>query len=218
MAISTILTIQKSAIPPSIADSDGLILVDKQSDDYKALMSAGVWFGPRPFLEVAEGWTHPIGYVMIVRKSDGAILTYKRPDKGTGESRLAGKRSVGFGGHVEIIDYATDDDGSISFENTLLDSIHREIREELPPVDTKHGPELIGLINDKTNPVGQVHLGFLYRLTISDRVVEELYGCDSEVEDLQFVVPSPDMDLSLFENWSVLALNHLIRTTDDPIL
>ncbi len=78
-----------------------------------------VRFVERDICEKQEnGWLQYVPYmtVYVNDSSSGkvAFLVYNRPDKGEGESRLKGKASIGFGGHVEEQDY-------LSFMNVGLE-------------------------------------------------------------------------------------------------
>ena len=93
----------------------------------------------------------------------GRILAYARTSKG-GESRLHNKMSLGIGGHINPIDGLTD---SIS---TYLAGMEREIREEIT-FSGGASQELFAIINDDTNEVGSVHLGFVHRFELEDAQV-----------------------------------------------
>jgi predicted NUDIX family phosphoesterase len=91
---------------------------------------------------------------------DGLILEYTRM-KQSGESRLRGKRSVGFGGHINPHDLLSE--CSTDLYGAYLLGAQRELMEEElifrePPL----GQAIVGLVNDDSNPVGQVHLGIVH--------------------------------------------------------
>src|SRR5688572_22551459 len=104
----------------------------------------------------------PIPYVVVTRQGeDGAeVFAYTRLTGG-GEARLHGKVSVGVGGHMNR-----------SFSHETLETVvweeaARELAEELR-FEGEGGAEVeppparfVGLINDDTGPVQQVHLGLL---------------------------------------------------------
>lgn len=77
----------------------------------------------RDDLESDPTYRQPIVYFRIASSND-SVLLYKR--KGGGESRLDGKYSIGFGGHVDY------EDQSKTNVETLINSAQREMREELP--------------------------------------------------------------------------------------
>ena len=105
----------------------------------------------------------------------GRILAYARTSKG-GESRLHNKMSLGIGGHINPIDGLTD---SIS---TYLAGMEREIREEITFTGSAT-QELFAIINDDTNEVGSVHLGFVHRFELQD---DQVAPTEKALADLAF--------------------------------
>ena len=85
-----------------------------------------------------------------MRDADRVFLMH-RTDAG-GDARLHGKASIGVGGHLNPVD-----DG----EDALMAGLRREWAEELE-ADWEPEFELIGLLNDDSNPVGAVHLGVVF--------------------------------------------------------
>lgn len=129
-----------------------------------------------------------ISYVITVDENDN-ILIYTRLKSG-GETRLHGQSSIGVGGHMNPIDGKTATE--LLEENTL-----REIKEELGLTPTKL--ELIGYVNDDTNPVGQVHFGMVY---VADVKRSEIHITETDTLEIDFV----DMDHlpENMETWSAL--------------
>ena len=83
-----------------------------------------------------------------------------RTDAG-GDARLHGKASIGVGGHLNPVD-----DG----EDALMAGLRREWHEELE-TDWEPEFELVGLLNDDSNPVGAVHLGVVFVVEAAGRPV-----------------------------------------------
>jgi predicted NUDIX family phosphoesterase len=151
----------------------------------------------------------PIPYVVVTRHVEGGdpeVFAYTRL-AGGGEARLHGKLSVGVGGHMNRgFDHET-------LETVVWEEAARELAEELRFSDDS-GTELeppparfIGLINDDTGPVQQVHLGLLAVAEVPARVtvrVRETDGLDGRWEPLPDL-RSPDR-LARMETWSVHAL------------
>jgi len=121
-------------------------------------------FRSREIAEVDPSFQQLIMYA-VVFNNEGDFLLYER-SKGQGynEGRLAGKVSMGVGGHMEAHD------------KSLTQSLYRELAEEL--VVWKDGKivdlskerrgikdlakvSVIGIIKDDSEPVGQVHVGVL---------------------------------------------------------
>ena len=155
----------------------------------------------------------PIPYVVLTRDAAGGALEvfcYTRLSGG-GETRLHGKVSVGVGGHMNR------SFGRETLEEVVWDEAARELGEELRFQDEDTGAEIeppaarfVGLINDDTGPVQQVHLGLLAiaevnaatRVTV--RETDQLEGSWEPVERLR----KPDM-LARMEEWSRHALEAL---------
>lgn len=173
----------------------------------------GPWVLPEPTwlprtdaLESDPSWKQVIPYVLCVR--DGRVLAYRRPRKGPGEARLAGRWSIGVGGHVE------QDDAWESPPETVLRAAWREIEEELRPVDP--GACLawwaVGTIVDPTSAVGRCHVGVamvaMFRRGAECRFTAEVMEprwCD--LEEAKGLAAEGKM-----ETWSVIFLDGLIRS------
>ena len=130
------------------------------------------------------------------------ILHYTRGKSG-GESRLHAKISVGVGGHVNPVDM----DGGKTGSDAYHAAVTREIEEELDlPEDHQH--RIIALLNDESNPVGQVHLGIVHLVDLkSDAVASR----EDALADLGFSTLA-ELNGPLFERletWSQFCIRHL---------
>jgi predicted NUDIX family phosphoesterase len=130
------------------------------------------------------------------------ILHYTRGKAG-GESRLHAKISVGVGGHVNPVDTGGGKVGSDAYHAAVT----REIEEELD-LPEEHEHRIIALLNDESNPVGQVHLGIVHLVDLkSDAVASR----EDALLDLGFSALA-DLDGPLFdrlETWSQFCIRHL---------
>jgi len=150
-------------------------------------------FVPRVDAEENPAWKQIIPYCLLV--SAGQIFLMQRR-RGGGEARLHDKLSLGVGGHINPVDSEeTTDAGEI-----MATALRRELREELWLAPGGQVPECIGVLNDDSDPVGQVHLGMVYRLeveaaNVTVREHESLEG--------QFVEPGAVFEaLDRLESWS----------------
>lgn len=145
-------------------------------------------FLPRPQAEEDPSYRQVIPYIVICR--GGEVFATRRLNKG-GESRLHGLISLGVGGHI---DRAEDGDG----DDVLMRGLIRELREEVD-MDDVGTLEFRGIINDASNDVGSVHLGFFYTLDTRGEVrvkeTEKLEGMWLSRSQL------PEL-LSSMETWS----------------
>jgi predicted NUDIX family phosphoesterase len=166
-------------------------------------------FVDRPAAEQDPSLKQPIPYC-VVRRGD-EMLAVRRRKSGT-EGRLHGLYSVGLGGHVGP------EDGPQGDPNLLLRGLLRELSEEVHGL----GPHarrarLIGLLNDDSNPVGQVHVGLVYLLDLPEpapgdgqieiREISKLQGGLRRLAEIRDLWQDPDR----FETWSQLVLGAILN-------
>lgn len=170
----------------------------------RLLDPANHFFMDRAAAEDDPGHKQLIPYC-IFRCGD-RILHYTRGKSG-GESRLHAKISVGVGGHVNPIDTGDGRTGADAYHAAVT----REIEEELD-LPEEHEHRIIALLNDESNPVGQVHLGIVHLVDLkSDAVVSR----EDALADLGFS-PLADLNGSSFERletWSQFCIRHLWEST-----
>jgi predicted NUDIX family phosphoesterase len=118
-------------------------------------------YRPRAEMETDPSFKQIIPYVVM--HWQGQVFNYTRGKKAT-ESRLQALRSIGVGGHI-----STDD--SNLFDSPYREAMFREVAEEVR-LETKYTERCVGLINDDTTPVGQVHLGFVHIFDLEEPRVE----------------------------------------------
>jgi len=108
-------------------------------------------FLPRSLMEQDFSYKQIIPYLVFVHEDK--LFLMQRQNKAS-ESRLKNKYTFGIGGHIRHEDMSTD---------SIIDWSKREFHEE---VEYKEGFYItpIGIINDDSNDVGKVHLGFVLLL------------------------------------------------------
>lgn len=122
---------------------------------------------------------------------------------GSGEKRLAAKGSIGIGGHVNEDDYHAS--GSLG-EELYLAGVERETNEELK-IDAAHTQRIVGLINDDTNEVGQVHLGVVHLFELES---PDVAANEDNITELEFLTRQQLLERSdRLETWSQLIVERL---------
>ncbi len=121
---------------------------------------------------------------------------------GSGEKRLAAKGSIGIGGHINDTDFAA---ASLD-KDTYSTGIEREIEEELNIVGG-HRQEIIALINDDSNEVGQVHLGVVHLVELE---TEDVTAGEDNIEGLEFLTLNElEERYERLETWSQICVRGL---------
>jgi predicted NUDIX family phosphoesterase len=128
---------------PAVADEFGKIL-------------RGSWYHPRSLAESNVDMKQIIPYV-LVRAPMGRGVIYAVHERAGSEGRLTGRLSIGVGGHL-----TWDDQAHVGLPGFGM-GMHREMREELGDVPPCKGMEFLGVINDRSDAVGRVHLGIAIR-------------------------------------------------------
>jgi predicted NUDIX family phosphoesterase len=112
----------------------------------------------RPVAEESPEWKQVIPYVVV---RDGGLTFLMERTTAGGDPRLHRKASIGVGGHLNPVDAG---------EDPLQGGLRREWAEELE-ADWEPQFDLLGLLNDDTNPVGSVHLGVVFQVDAAGRPV-----------------------------------------------
>jgi len=148
-------------------------------------------FEPRPAMEADAGFKQIIPYLVL---RDGESYFLMRRTRAGGDARLHDRWSIGVGGHLNPGDQ--DLDGGL----------RREWSEELV-ADWIPEFNFIGLLNDDTTPVGQVHLGAVFVADaagrpVSIRETDKLSGAFATPAEVAAVAPD-------LETWSRLVFDAL---------
>jgi predicted NUDIX family phosphoesterase len=145
---------------PGGCDFHGLREADAATlADLRAAVATRGRYLDRPLAEDDPSHKQLIPYV-VVRDAQRIFLMH-RTDAG-GDARLHGKASIGVGGHLNPVDEGDD---------ALMTGLRREWSEELE-ADWEPDFQLIGLLNDDSNPVGAVHLGVVFSVDAAGRDVD----------------------------------------------
>lgn len=154
-----VLVLPRDAVPGG-CDFHGIRKADAHAlATLRATVASHGRYLDRPTAELDAAHKQLIPYV-VVRDGERVFLMH-RTDAG-GDARLHGKASIGVGGHLNPVDEGAD---------ALMAGLRREWAEELE-TDWDPAFELIGLLNDDSNPVGSVHLGVVFTVEAGGRSVD----------------------------------------------
>lgn len=161
-------------------------------------------FMPRSEAEQDPSFKQLIPYVIMGH--DGKYLNYVR-GKRAGETRLVSKRSIGIGGHINPVDdevplFGTD------YREVYNCAVDREVAEEVD-VQANHTDNIVALLNDDSNEVGQVHLGIVHYWALdSDDVTRK----EQMITQMSFMTPDELNEVAdTMETWSSLCLKGLAQ-------
>ncbi len=161
-------------------------------------------FRPRSEVEDDPSWKQIIPYVVF--RSRGSVFCYTR-GKSQGEARLHRLRSLGVGGHVA----EADADGRATLEAYEM-ALRRELDEEVA-VGSQGTMTRVGLINDDSTAVGQVHLGVVH---VYDLAVPAVTPREEGLAEPGFVPLTELTELKgQFETWSQICLDAFLLEESD---
>ncbi len=168
-------------------------LQDVDMQEYLHIVKMYQEFQPRSVMETDTTYKQIIPY--LVFRHNGLYFLMERQAKAS-EQRLKSKLTLGIGGHIRKEDM----DGV-----SIFDWARREFHEEVNYAGQfKIKP--LGILNDDSNAVGQVHIGFVFLLegdSAEISVKSELKG--GELTSLEECIAVKDR----MESWSRIVLEAL---------
>jgi predicted NUDIX family phosphoesterase len=186
-------------IPTPVFHQAGLFQgLSTDVDHYLSLLldARHLTYLPRSAAENDPSFKQLIPYVVL--RHGERVYNYLR-GQGAGEKRLRALRSVGVGGHINPVDGET---GGNPYRQAML----REVAEEVF-LETTYRESCLGLINDDSTPVGQVHLGIVHVFDLAEPRARRREA------DLTHDGFAPIMELlnclEEFETWSRFVLERL---------
>jgi predicted NUDIX family phosphoesterase len=175
--------------------------VEGADEAVAALLDARThFFIDRAAAEDDPGHKQLIPYCMF--KCGDRVLHYTRGKAG-GEGRLHAKISVGVGGHINPVDMGEGREGAAAY----YAAVQREIDEELE-ILCDYEMRIVALLNDESNPVGQVHLGVVHLVELES---EEVSSREDALTDLSWATIG-ELNNSLYdrlETWSQFCVRGL---------
>ena len=170
-------------------------ILAKDIDGYLETISTDGEYRPRGEAESDPSWKQIIPYLLL---RDGERLFLMQRTRAGGDARLHDRWSLGIGGHLNP------EDGGV------LGGLRREFHEEMV-ADWDPRPRLIGLLNDDSTPVGEVHFGVIFEAEADGRPVAV-----RETDKLSGKFVHPDtvsQGYERLETWSQLLYDHVTGRT-----
>ncbi len=154
-------------------------------------------FHPRPVMEEDVTYKQIIPY-LIFTHADRYFLMQRTAT--TSEQRLKNKYSLGIGGHMRQED--------MNERSTIFEWAHREFEEE---IDYQGNLSIttLGMLNDDSNPVGQVHVGLVLLLQGDSDAIK----VRSELKSGQLLTAQECLAFyDRMESWSQIIFDAAIRS------
>jgi predicted NUDIX family phosphoesterase len=166
-------------------------VLEAEAEPYLERMRLYGAFRPRSELETDPAWKQIIPYLVV---RDGPQYLLMRRTRAGGDERLFERYTIGVGGHINP------GDGDVE------GGLRREWAEEIA-ADFVPDFSFVGLLNDDEDPVGAVHLGFVYQADTAGRAVA-IREADKLKGDLR---PPAEVAAVVehMESWSRLLFEHL---------
>jgi predicted NUDIX family phosphoesterase len=155
-----------------------------------------VSYRPRSEMETDPSFKQIVPYVVLRWRDQ--LFHYTRGKRAT-EARLQALRSIGVGGHISAND-------SGLFDSPYREAMFREVAEEVH-LESAYEERCIGLINDDSTAVGQVHLGVAHVFELEEPKVRRR----EQVLTQAGFAPLAELrgQRGEFETWSQFLLDHL---------
>jgi predicted NUDIX family phosphoesterase len=185
-----ILVIRRDLLFPDGA-WHGLKVVDFTS--YLHLIMSHKEFNSRTAMETDPTYKQIIPYLIF--EHNNRYFLMQRAKKAS-ETRLQSKFTLGIGGHIRKEDMQTD---------SLFDWATREFHEEVN-YSGKLNIEPLGILNDDSNEVGKVHVGFVLLL----RGSSEDISVKSELANGElYCLEECNGFYDRMESWSQMVMDHI---------
>lgn len=167
-------------------------------------------FMNKPEAELDPSFKQLLPYIVVMTGEN--VLTYRRGPSGD-EGRLHGLLSIGVGGHINDTDHH---EPYQAFIKGTLRELHEEIG--LQADETFLGNSVLGLVNDDSNAVGEVHLGVVSVIQVGEgQAAGVLKNCERTMLNPVWVPIDELMDprmIAEMETWSQIVVAHLKAERD----
>ena len=167
-------------------------------DAYLRLIQEKKEFLPRSQMEVNPAYKQIIPYLIFTHND--TLFLMQRTAQAT-ESRLQNKYSLGIGGHIREEDLVS---------GSLFEWARREFNEEVEYNDD-FSIEPLGILNDDSNAVGAVHVGFVFLLKGSTNAIKVKSELKSGILLTQEECKS---FYNSMESWSQMVFNFMVNRVE----
>ena len=163
--MSKAICIQKALVFPNGVD---ILPNDVYITDHAAVLNAKTTLEDRSTCETDQSLLQIIPYITLYDKTTKDLFIYSR-GKGSGEQRLAGKCSIGLGGHMEL------ENADMSLTEIIVTEAVRELEEEigLEPTEELHKvlrdklvSGNVGMMYNSRTEVDRVHLAIAFFVAV----------------------------------------------------
>ena len=162
-------------------------------DHYTHIIEHKKEFHARAIMEQDQTYKQIIPYLVFTYNNKYFVM--QRKDTSS-EQRLKNKLTLGIGGHIRKEDMAN---------SSLFDWARREFHEEVSYRGNLHIKQL-GVINDDSNDVGKVHIGFAFLLQGEHSTIH----IKSELKSGQlWSLDECLQNIDAFESWSAYIIQFL---------
>lgn len=192
MKNENILVIKRNTLFPKTA-FQGIRPIEESFFD---LVEQEKEFLPRPQMEEDPLYKQIIPY-LIFKYQDRYFLMQRKST--SSEQRLKNKYSLGIGGHMRQED--------MQEAKTIFDWAHREFKEEIN-YQGNFTIKTLGMLNDDSNPVGQVHVGLILLLEGDNDAIQ----IRSELKSGQLLtIQELQAHYDDMESWSQIIFKEILK-------
>lgn len=188
----------------------------------RLLNPKGLWIGPRECLEGMPKFRQLVSYGVVVQDvgAERLVLLADRNSR-SGEPRLHGTTTLGFGGHISSQDLPRSFEwmpGYIDADGADKRAIRREIREELDFEPTIASYVPMGVVYDEATEVSRVHVGLVTLVRLEPQVQGELESVtlrDPGLSNPRWIPKARLHEFAgVFETWSLAIAAYLTGGSD----
>lgn len=170
-------------------------------DKYLSAIGKSFFYTERSKTESNPELKQVIVYSILIH--NGTVVRYRR-GSGSGDLRLRGKYSLGFGGHISI------KDGDV-FPDLCFAAMMRELNEELS-IKSSFRHKVVALLNDDSDEVGKVHFGIIivFKLDSANIVANEI-----DILEIEFTsIAELKRNVRNYESWSKICIENIEKIFD----